>query len=237
MKPVYRTILWVFVFAVAMAFMETAVVVYLRKLYYPGGFSFPLKIIDPDIALTEFLREIATLIMLAGIGTVAGRRNLERFAFFLFAFAVWDIFYYVFLKLLLGWPVSFFTWDVLFLVPFTWVGPVLAPLLNSFTMILLAGSIIYFTEIKGKCVMGPLVWLLLIAGSVVVIAGYTEDYLSFMLRRFTLAELTGAPGSKALLAYACTFIPDGFKWWIFFTGEAMHLSAILLILSRNKNRQ
>jgi membrane protein implicated in regulation of membrane protease activity len=57
-------------------------------------------------------------------------------------FAIWDIFYYIFLWLLIGWPESFFTWDILFLLPVTWVGPVLAPVINSLTMIVLAGLIL-----------------------------------------------------------------------------------------------
>jgi hypothetical protein len=236
MNKVLRTILWVTLFAIAMAFLETAVVVYLRKLYYPGGFCFPLKMIDTDVAVTEFLREIATLIMLAGIGILAGKRNMERFAYFIFAFAVWDIFYYIFLELLLGWPASFLTRDVLFLVPFTWVGPVIAPVLNSLTMILLAGLIIRFTAKNGKCISRWPEWVLLIAGSLVMIAGYTEDYVSFMLQRFRWAELLGVSSNKDLLNYACTFVPDVFKWWIFLIGELMHLAAIVLLWLRNRGK-
>jgi hypothetical protein len=76
---------------------------YARALY-PGGFSFPLSPIPERLAITELLRELATLVMLAGVGVVAGRNFPERFAWFIFSFGVWDIFYYVFLKLLIGWP-------------------------------------------------------------------------------------------------------------------------------------
>jgi hypothetical protein len=229
-----RIILWVTVFAIAMAFLETAVVIYLRKLYYPGGFEFPLKIIDQDVAITEFIREIATLIMLAGIGFFAGRNNIERFAFFIFSFAIWDIFYYVFLYLLLGWPASLFTWDVLFLVPVTWVGPVLAPVINSLTMILLAGMIVYFVETKRSCHFGWLVWTLLIVGSLVVIGGYIEDYISFMHTRFSWGQLFKSSFSKEVIDFGCTYIPREFKWWIFMVGEAMHLSAIIILWHKNR---
>jgi hypothetical protein len=234
MNKTLRTIIWVTIFAVAMAFLETAVVVYIRKIYYPEGFSFPLKLIDVDVAITELLREIATMVMLLGIGIVAGRRNTERFAYFILAFAVWDIFYYVFLKLLLNWPASLLTWDVLFLVPFTWVGPVIAPVLNSLCMIVLAAVIIYFTEKNGRCISRWPEWLLLAGGSLVVIAAYTEDYLAFMLQRFGPGELLSGLSNKEILDHTCTFVPDVFKWWIFTMGALMHLAAIAVIFLRNR---
>jgi hypothetical protein len=224
-----RIILWVTVFAIAMAFLETAVVIYLRKLYYPEGFEFPLKIIDQDVAITEFIREIATLIMLAGIGFFAGRNNIERFAFFIFSFAIWDIFYYVFLYLLLGWPASLFTWDVLFLVPVTWVGPVLAPVINSITMILLAAVIIYWIEINRACRIGLSAWLLLVAGSLVVITAYVQDYWTFMTERFTTLQMFSSSSSKEAIAFACSYTPRGFNWWFFLAGVTIHIIAILII--------
>ena len=36
-------------YAVAMGYLEAAVVVYLRAIYYPEGFSFPLKPMDAGI--------------------------------------------------------------------------------------------------------------------------------------------------------------------------------------------
>jgi hypothetical protein len=130
--------LWIAVFAIAMGFLEAIVVVYLRELYYPDGFEFPLRLMSADLVRAEWIREIATLVMLAGIGIIAGRNGLQRLFYALFAFGVWDIFYYVALKLLLGWPASLLTWDLLFLIPVSWLGPVLAPAINSLTMILMA---------------------------------------------------------------------------------------------------
>ncbi len=101
---------------------------------------------DEHLALTEIFREAATLIMLVGIGIIAGRNSSERFAWFLYSFAVWDIFYYIFLKLLLNWPESFMTWDILFLIPATWVGPVIAPVIVSITMIAFALIILYSNQ-------------------------------------------------------------------------------------------
>jgi len=59
-----------------------------------------------------------------------------RLAYFLTIFAVWDIFYYIWLKVLLGWPSSIMEWDILFLIPVTWAGPVLAPIILSITMLI-----------------------------------------------------------------------------------------------------
>src|SRR5882724_9621043 len=131
-------------YAVAMAYLESAIVVYLRRLYYPQGlsfpltiadieglrylmahqsvFDFPLAIIDTPTLLLELGREAATMVMLATVGIAAGRTKVGKFAYFLLLFGVWDIWYYIWLKVFLGWPASLLTWDVLFLIPVPWVG-------------------------------------------------------------------------------------------------------------------
>lgn len=229
-----KTIIWVCVFSIAMAFLETAIVVYLRKLYYPEGFAFPLKVIDPAIAVTEIFREFSTIIMLAGIGIIAGRKNIERFAYFIFSFAVWDIFYYVFLKIILNWPESILTWDILFLIPMVWVGPVLAPIINSITMIALTFIIIYFVWKKGNAITEWQEWSLLIIGSLVVIFSYTYKFSFFMLDKFSFYEIVSVDYRQKIIEYACTYVPQYFNWWIFLTGELMHIAAIVLIVKRNK---
>jgi hypothetical protein len=85
---------------------------------------------------TELAREAATLLMLMTVGWLAGRKWRTRLAYWLIAFGVWDIFYYVFLKTLTGWPQSLFSWDVLFLLPLPWWGPVFAPVSVALLMIL-----------------------------------------------------------------------------------------------------
>src|SRR5580700_10847047 len=129
MNRLRTKIFWLTAFSIAMGFLEAAVVIYLRKMYYPNGFHFPLTVVEPDIGLTEFLREAATVIMLLAIGILTGKNTSQKFGIFLFCFAIWDIFYYVFLKMLIGWPASLLDWDILFLIPVPWVGPVLAPCL------------------------------------------------------------------------------------------------------------
>ena len=109
---------------------------------------------DPTAARlmrVEVLREAATLVMLAGVGLAAGRSFIGRFSAFLVGFGVWDLTYYLFLKLLIGWPESVWTWDLLFLIPVPWAAPVLAPALVAATMVL-AGSIVIVREASGPAV-------------------------------------------------------------------------------------
>jgi hypothetical protein len=130
-------------FAVAMGYMEAAVVVYLRELYYPAGFHVlteaALKAIPRAILLTEVGREVATIVILISVSMLLGRRDwVRRFAYFLFAFALWDITYYVWLFVLIRWPQSLLTNDVLFLIPRPWLGPVIAPIVVSLTFAVIA---------------------------------------------------------------------------------------------------
>jgi len=128
----------VIAFSVAMAFLESAVVVYLqRALGIQVGAIFPLR--DPagvgDLAAIEVGREAATLVMLATVGWLAGRGGLERLAWAAVAFGTWDIFYYAWLWVFIGWPPSFGTWDLLFLIPVPWAGPVWSPVAVSLALV------------------------------------------------------------------------------------------------------
>ncbi len=126
----------VVIFAIAMAWVESAVVFDLRHFigriepYQPN----PLPIIG-NLGLVELVREAATLVMLLTAGILAGRTWKNRLGFTVVAFGVWDIFYYVFLKVMCGWPHSIWDWDILFLLPLPWWGPVLAPVLIALLMI------------------------------------------------------------------------------------------------------
>ena len=233
-KSTVQTIFWLTVFSIAMGYMETAVVVYLREMYYPGGFGFPLKPIGYNIAITEIIREAATIIMLAGAGVMTGRTLTEKFGNFVYSFAVWDIFYYVFLKLLLHWPDSLLNWDLLFLIPVPWVGPVLCPMLNSLSMILLALVIAYFTDKNGQIRLNMKEWSLLIVGSVVVIVSYTLDYSSYILSQFSISELLNDLNRDVILNYASKYIPQHFDWWIYIIGELLILAGIGVFAVRSR---
>jgi hypothetical protein len=230
-KP-HITLLYVSLFAIAMGYLEGAVVVYIRALYYPEGFAFPMKIISSQIMVTELWREAATMVMLAGVGIIAGKTALQRFAYFIYAFAAWDIFYYISLWVLIGWPQSLLTWDVLFFIPTTWVGPVIAPVINSLTMILLALVIIRGADTPWHISTKWMVWTLLIAGAIIIIISYTLEYSQFMLQRFSWPQLLGNANTKEMLEYATIYMPHKFPWGIFLCGELMHLIAIAIILKR-----
>jgi len=126
-----------------MGYMESAVVVYLRALYYPAGFYIitqeSLKAVPLKILLIEAGREFATIVMLTSLSILTERKNiLRRIAYFLFAFSIWDIFYYVWLRILIGWPETLFTNDVLFLIPRPWLAPVLVPIVISISLIVIS---------------------------------------------------------------------------------------------------
>ena len=222
------------IFAIAMAYLESAVVVYMREIYYPEGFSFPLKMIEGRIAFTEIFREAATMIMLITIALIVSRRAIERFAWFIYTFAIWDIFYYVFLYLLLGWPSSLLTWDILFMIPVTWTGPVLAPVINSLTMILLAAVIIHNSNMKPGIRVKLTEWTLLIVGSCIVLYTYMEGYTRYMLKKFTFGDLLSISPKKEMMEFALNYIPSRFTWSLFILAEILFFLAIFLMIKNGK---
>lgn len=214
-----------------MAFMESAIVVYLRALYYPNGFDFPLAPIDQEILIVEVGRELATIVMLACVGLLVGRSRTEQFAWFIFAFAIWDIFYYVFLKILLDWPASLMTWDILFLIPTMWVGPVIAPLLLSALMILLAMILLRVTSPTCRAPVGGLEWTLLITGSLVIVTGFCMDFTMYVYERpDTLSELGSGRSSDP----ATSYVPRRFEWPIFLAGVGILLGAMVRLVMRHR---
>ncbi len=154
------------IFSIAFAYVEASVVVYLRHLLgasfsdigkgevlllLPGiAFLQPqtaLKVIQESSILgMEMVREAATLIMLAAVAVLAAKDFKRIIAFFFLAFGVWDIFYYIFLKITINWPLSLTDPDIFFLLPVPWAGPVFVPLLIS--SLLVAGSLYYLQRDK-----------------------------------------------------------------------------------------
>lgn len=217
-KDLTKNIIWLILFSIAMGFLEGAVVIYLRELYYPTGFSFPLIIMNDNIALVELFREVATIVMLIGIGILAGRTANQRLSFFLMSFAIWDIFYYVFLWLVLDWPQSLMEWDILFLVPVPWVGPVITPILITITM--LALSIVLLKIESG---MSKIEWSLIVVGSLVVVLSWTIEFQQY----------SNSVGDT--LKAVATYIPQTFPWIIFSIGEIILIAAIYLFWQRTRS--
>ncbi len=237
MKPTTKTI-WIFIFAIAMGYLESSVVVYLRALYYPEGFNFPMREMAPYLAVTELYREAATLIMIVAVSVLSAERGLHRFAWFLVIFSAWDISYYVFLKVLVGWPSSLLTTDILFLLPSIWTGPVIAPVINSLTMLLLAFVILSRRKGYGPVLhLSKLVWVLLIAGSLIVLTAYMKDFADFAIGQRQLYPKGAYSNEQYMLLLSTQFIPRYFDWLLFRTGVCLHFTAVFLTFIRREKSQ
>ena len=175
-KVTRRRLLWLSVFAIAMAQLEAAVVVYLRTLFYPDGFEFPLVIIGGSVAAIEIGREAATVIMLFALAKLysAGDR-WRQYAAFLWAFGLWDIFYYVWLWVMLRWPSSLLDFDVLFLIPLPWIGPVLAPVLISVAMMGAGWVILALRDHERPVLVTRGEWVITVSGAVALIVLFMAD--------------------------------------------------------------
>jgi hypothetical protein len=169
--------LWaiVAIFAMAMAWVESAVVYYLRTMidrivpYQPN----PLPVTG-GLGTVEMAREAATLVMLFTIGMLAGKTWRSRLGYSAIAFGVWDIFYYVFLKLMCGWPHSLLDWDILFLLPLPWWGPVLAPMLIALLMIIW-GTFAQFERPRVSWVSNATAWGIAVIGIVLALGIFMAD--------------------------------------------------------------
>jgi len=217
------------IFAIAMAFLETAVVIYLRKIYYPAGFDFPLKgFIEPNILAIEWVREFATIVMLLAIGYLAGKKLSEKFAYFILAFGIWDIFYYIFLKMALNWPSSFLTWDLLFLIPLPWIGPVLTPVIISIIMICASIFIIKSGE-SGKTVKLKLVdWFLLTFSIALILYTWLVDYARLIFSGGFAGQFFSLAYSSDFYSAISAFSPNSYNWYAFWVAIVM----ILMVLVR-----
>ena len=125
-----------------MAHLEGVVVVYLRKalgILDPESNKAAIKNFPERYVLIEQTREAATIIMIVTLSFVVGKTWLDKLIVFFWVFAFWDLFYYVSLYLLIKWPPTFKTIDVLFLIPRPWIAPVWFPIgISSMTIILIA---------------------------------------------------------------------------------------------------
>jgi hypothetical protein len=194
-----RAIIALLLFGSAFGYLEAAVVSYLRQLheparqqFYPGRPAselFPLLTLEQVRAaggdqhgtlVIEIGREAATLLMLAAVGLAMARNTGQWAAAFAIAFGTWDITFYLFLKVLLGWPASLVTWDILFLIPVPWVGPVLAPMLVSVAMIA-AGVWHLRSEARLKPIrIGRAHWTGIFGGASIIVISFAMDYRNMM---------------------------------------------------------
>jgi hypothetical protein len=215
-----RAVAALFLFGISFGYVEAAVVVYLRAIYdpvrerlHPGRAShdlFPLITPqqlanagpeNPRRLMIELGREAATMVMLGAVALAVARNAREWVAAFLIAFGVWDITFYAFLKLMIHWPDSLATWDILFLIPLPWVGPVWAPVLVALSMIV-CGLI---SLRAGGIHCSPAHWTGIFAGAAVIVIAFVWDFRN-----------TTAGG-----------MPNPFNWSLFLLGEAIGLAAFL----------
>lgn len=166
----------VVLFAVAMAWMESATVIYLRTLVgriepYQAR---PLPI-SVGLGETELVREVATMLMLVTVGWLAGRTWRSRLSYAMITFGVWDILYYVFLAIIGGWPRSVMDWDVLFLIPLPWWGPVLAPMLIAAMMVIGGTLVSQYDEPHRPMWPGRWAWVLNLIGVFVALYVFMAD--------------------------------------------------------------
>jgi len=166
----------VVLFAAAMAWVESAVVAGLRTLvnriepYQANPLPFA-----PKLGEVELVREAATLIMLFAVGCLAGDTRQKRWGFALLAFGVWDILYYVFLKIIVDWPHSLWDWDILFLLPLPWWGPVIAPIIIAVMMMIFGTLVTQFD--RGAHPIWPTrrAWICNLSGTALALIVFMSD--------------------------------------------------------------
>ena len=213
----------VFGFAAAMAWVESACVVYLRTLVgriepYQAR---PLPV-SPELGAAEAVREAATLVMLLTVGCLAGRTWRSRLGYGIVAFGVWDILYYMFMRVIVGWPHSIWDWDVLFLLPLPWWGPVISPVLIALLMIAGGTLVSQFDQPDRPVWPGRLSWALNLAG--VILALY-----------IFMAAPIGVLGDGAEAVRAV--LPVRFHWPLFLVALALMAVPILDVFRQVRSRE
>jgi hypothetical protein len=215
MEFMRRMVAALFLFGISFGYVEAAVVVYLRAIYdpirariHPGRGPddlFPLispqQLADagpenPRRLAIEIGREAATMLMLAGFALAMARNFHEWIAAFGIAFGIWDITFYAFLRLMIHWPQSLATWDILFLIPVPWVGPVWAPVLVALTMIV-CGLIALQRGMRARWRYAAII----LAGAAVIFAAFIWDF-----------QNTTSGG-----------MPNRFNWPLLLAGETIGL--------------
>jgi hypothetical protein len=193
-----------FLLALAFGWIEASVVVYLREIAireralqttsYLPNLQVSLISLPATVVGLEMARETCTLVLLAAVAWLAGRRLSDRIGAFLLAFGIWDLTYYAALRLVSGWPESSRTWDILFLIPSPWVAPVWAPVTIA-TLFSVVGTYLFWTADRPRRYRWPDVSILLVAVSLTVGA-----FLA---------------GSNAVIDHR---LPERFPVWVFWSG-------------------
>ncbi len=213
-----RTWATVTVYAIAMAWVESAVVYYLRTMVdrIQPYQAHPLPLIG-GLGIAELFREAATMVMLLTVGMLAGRTWRTRLGYSAVAFGVWDIFYYVFLKVMCDWPQTLFDWDLLFLLPLPWWGPVLAPVSIALLMILW-GTLAVGWEVDPAAGAGEWkAWALNFMGMGLALYIFMAD---------AIAATSNGPNAVR------NVLPEWFNWPLFAVSLVLMAAPVLHVLWR-----
>ena len=211
LHPAGRTWLVVVLFAVGMAWVEAASVYYIRIVvdrivpYQPN----PLPV-SGVLGAVELVREAATLVMLVTVGLLAGRTGQQRLGYTAVAFGVWDIFYYGFLRVMSGWPASLLDWDILFLLPLPWWGPVLAPV-SIASLMILWGTLVSQRPSEPSRTSVASTWVLASIGIVLALYTFMADAIHVLHE--------GVDATRMVL-------PTTFKWSVFVVALALMAAPI-----------
>ena len=190
--------------ALAFGWIEASVVVYLREIIareralpatnYLANLQVPLVSLPATLVALEMAREACTLVLLGAVACLAGRRVVDRIGAFLLAFGIWDITYYVGLRLVTGWPESIRTWDILFLIPSPWVAPVWAPITIA-TLFVIGGTYLLWTADR--------------------VRRYQRADIGVLVAAVSLTLAAFLAGSNAVIDHR---VPDRFPLWVFWAG-------------------
>lgn len=205
---------WLALYALAMACVEAVLVVYLRVLYYPDNplAIFPLRLLSNAHLAMELTRELATGVMILSVAWVAQKNAARRFAALVYVFGLWDIFYYAWLKLLIGWPLTFTEWDVLFLIPWPWFGPWLTPVTIALVFVLWGG----WALSAARAPRWRIAWIaLFLTGVLLVLAAFLAPGATLLPH--------GAEGFRG-------YVPGAFAWWLFLPGLVAITVALIATL-------
>lgn len=172
-----KNILLVTFFAISMAYLESAVVVYLRGLYKIEDLIRDMNFTPDTYTIIELGREAATIIMLAMIAVIAGNTKQKRLGYFFYSFGIWDIFYYIWLYVFIQWPQSLLDWDILFLIPLPWWGPVIAPILIS-ALLIFTG---YFFVNGNKFRINLISGIIILISMLIILFTFMEDSIRIII--------------------------------------------------------
>lgn len=219
----FRAVLSLILFGFAFGQVEASVVVYLRTIAEPLRAHFglpvgePLPLFDPSslgaihrLMYIELVREAFTLVMLGAVAWTAARNVRSWVAGFALAFGVWDLAFYFWLWVMIGWPASLHTWDLLFLLPVPWAAPVAAPVIVAASLAV-GGAIALRREPEQ---VPRIAWALLLAGAAVLLVSFMWDWRHWI-----------AGG-----------LPRGFPWAIFGAGELLGIAGFGLGLQGRRAR-